>query len=97
MWNGWGRLNVTEKISTCMGSINLAEKPVTGAKVMDLMVNSTLPNAYLAEAVMAAVQKYKKPVKSLLCLYGGAGKKKMPAKAFHQQLNSRYLSGTSCQ
>lgn len=97
MWNGWGRLNVTEKINTCMGSINLAEKPVTGAKVMDLLVNSTLPNAFLAKTVMEAARKQGKPVKSLLCLYGGAGKKKMPAKAFHQQIASRYLSGTSCR
>lgn len=97
MWNGWGRLNVTEKIKTCMGSINLAEKPVTGAKVMDLLVSSTLPNPVLAEAVMAAALKHGKPVKSLLCLYGGAGRKRMPAKAFHEQLNSRYLSGTGCR
>jgi hypothetical protein len=85
-YNGLGKLGVTEKVkNNCLSGLNMAETPVYGAKVADLMANSVMNNPEIQGIIRRAAAEFNTPVRSLFCEKLGEGSHSIPSDMFYNE------------
>ncbi len=77
-YNGMGTMGATEQVNNdCLTGINMATHPIYGARVLELMATTVLPNPQIqqlvAEAAFIENADGSTPVKSVFCQQNGPG------------------------
>lgn len=72
-YNGLGCFNCSEKSKNdCLNGIIMSDRPVYGARAMDLVVNSLMTNSEINKMILKVSRRMKRKVASVLCLKGSA-------------------------
>ncbi len=93
MFNGRGRLGATESVNNdCFSGIDMAQRPLYGARAVDLLLNSVMVNVAIQNLISQASQEFYLPVSSVLCRKLGPGNHALSRTLFFD-LQKRFLLG----
>lgn len=85
----------TEKMDNpCLNGIVMEDRPIYGAKVADLTLNSFLSNPQIKALVEESSLKINKPIKSMFCQHQGPGKHSVSKTAFLDEQKNYLLHGS---
>lgn len=95
-FNGLGCFGCTEAMpNSCLEGIVMEDRPVYGARVADLMVNTLMGNEQIIALVQEAATRLRQPVKSSFCLTKAPGKHTVADEQFLEEQKKYLLQGAT--
>ncbi len=95
-FNGLGCFGCTEAVpNSCLEGIVMEDRPVYGARVADLMVNTLMGNVQVMALVQEAASRLRQPVKSSFCLNKAPGKHTVADEQFLEEQKKYLLQGAT--
>ena len=95
-YNGLGCFNCSrnqeQMKSDCLHGMVMSDRPVYGARAMDLMVNSLMTNRLVEELVLKVSRRTQSPVISILC-FNKPGQHKIDSASYEKEQKEYLLNG----